>query len=84
MWRQTKVKGRAPVILVALFVLGAVLPVYAYGDPSGGLFFQILMPTLAAIWGMWMVFANSIRRRFANLLRKLRGTTAGGSGNSLS
>jgi hypothetical protein len=84
MRRKTKVKGRVPVIMVALLVLAAVLPVYAYGDPSGGLFFQILMPTLAAIWGMWMVFANSIRRRVADLLRKLRGTSADGSGSSLS
>ncbi len=77
-------RGRVPVIMVALLVLVVVRPVYAYGDPSGGVFFQILMPTLAAIWGMWMVFANGIRRRVADLLRKRRGTSADGSGTSLS
>lgn len=76
-------KARFSVITVALFVLLAVLPVYAYADPSGGVFFQVLMPTLAAIWGMWMVFANSIRRRITNLLRKLRGISVDGSSGSL-
>jgi hypothetical protein len=48
-------------------------PRYAYGDPGGGALFQILMPVLAAIWGMWLIFPNNIRRRASNLLRKLRG-----------
>ena len=50
-----------------------VLPCYAYGDPSGGMLFQLLMPLLAAIWGMWMIFANRVRRRARILLRKMRG-----------
>jgi len=77
-------KGRWLLITLAIFVLLPVLPAYAYGDPSGGLLFQVLMPTLAAIWGMWMVFANSIRRRVGNLLRRLRGTSIDENGGSLS
>jgi hypothetical protein len=76
-------KRRWLLITVVLFVVLPVLPVYAYGDPSGGLLFQVLMPTLAAIWGMWMVFANSIRRRLGNLLRRLRGTSIDQNGGSL-
>jgi hypothetical protein len=76
-------RRRCLLITVVLFVLLPVLPVYAYGDPSGGLLFQVLMPTLAAIWGMWMVFANSIRRRLGNLLRRLRGTSIDQDGGSL-
>jgi hypothetical protein len=66
---------RCLLLILMLFMLLAVLPCYAYGDPSGGTLFQVLMPALAAIWGMWMIFANSIRRRAANLLRKLRGSS---------
>jgi hypothetical protein len=67
------VKRRWPLLVLLVFVLLPVLPCYAYGDPSGGTLFQLLMPTLAALWGMWMIFANSIRRRAATLLRRLRG-----------
>jgi hypothetical protein len=67
---------RCPLLIVMVFVLLAVLPCYAYGDPSGGTLFQVLMPVLAAIWGMWMIFANNLRRRGSNLLRKWRGTGA--------
>ena len=59
----------------AVFMLLAVLPCYAYGDPSGGTLFQVIMPTSAAIWGMWLIFANSLCRRAANLLRTLRRTS---------
>jgi hypothetical protein len=73
------VHRRSPVLLVVMvFVLLAVVPCYAYGDPSGGTLFQVLMPVLAAIWGMWMIFANNLRRRGSNLLRKWRGTEAAG------
>jgi hypothetical protein len=61
--------GRFAVITL---VLPSVLPCYAYGDPTGGAFFQLLMPALAAIWGMWMIFANRIRRLASKLLCKLR------------
>ena len=61
-------------ILLILFVLIGV-PAYAYADPTGGALFQVLMPTLAAIWGVWLIFANKLRRAFATLLRKLRGTS---------
>ena len=60
-------------LFVTLFLLLGI-PAYAYGDPSGGLLFQILMPMLAAMWAMWLIFANRLRRAVANLIRKLRGS----------
>ncbi len=66
-------RGRCPLLVAMVFVFFGVLPCYAYGDPSGGALFQILMPVLAALWGMWLIFANNIRRRGSNLLRRWRG-----------
>ena len=66
-------RARSPwLVLLCLIVLSS-LPAYAYADPSGGMLFQVLMPMLAAIWGMWMIFAHNIRRRVSNLIRKFRG-----------
>jgi hypothetical protein len=59
---------------VTLFVLIGV-PAYAYGDPTGGALFQLLMPALAALWGFWLIFANKLRRGFGVVVRKLRGTS---------
>lgn len=75
-WREETMGRRCPLLIVAVFVLLGVLPCYAYGDPTGGALFQILMPVLAAIWGMWLIFASSIRRRASGLLRKLRGMSS--------
>jgi hypothetical protein len=61
-------------LLFATLVLLSPLPVYAYGDPSGGVLFQILMPMLAGIWATWMIFANRLRRVLGGIMRKLRGT----------
>jgi hypothetical protein len=44
-----------------------------YGDPSGGMIFQILAPLLAVLWGMWIVFANRVRRFAEGVLARLRG-----------
>lgn len=60
-------------VIVVLFLLSAI-PSYAYGDPSGGTLFQVLMPTLAALWAVWMIFANRVRRSLSFFYRKLRGT----------
>jgi hypothetical protein len=60
-------------LIVMVFVLLA-LPCYAYDDPSGGALFQILTPVLAAIWGMWLIFANNTRQRESNL--QLRGISS--------
>lgn len=60
------------VIVVILFLLGGV-SAHAYGDPSGGTLFQVLMPALAGAWAMWLIFANRIRRSLILLYRKLRG-----------
>jgi hypothetical protein len=57
--------------VVAIMLLG--VPAYAYGDPSGGALFQILMPMLAALWAVWMIFANKVRRVVGRFVRRLRG-----------
>ncbi len=65
--------ARSSLVFIVTMFLVAALPCYAYGDPSGGALFQVLIPFLAALWGMWMIFANKVRRRVSNLLRKWRG-----------
>jgi len=61
-------------LLVLLSFMLLALPAYAYGDPTGGMLFQILMPTLAAIWGLCIILANGVRGAFAKLMRRLRPT----------
>ena len=70
--RRSNPHMRSIVFFVTVFLLIGI-PAYAYGDPSGGLLFQMLMPMLAAIWGMWMIFAKRVQRGMTNLLRRLRG-----------
>ena len=65
-------RAKLAVLVTLLMLVG--IPAYAYGDPSGGTLFQVLMPTLAAIWAMWMIFANHVRRTVGNFVRKLRGS----------
>jgi hypothetical protein len=60
-------------VVVTLFLLAGI-PAHAYGDPSGGTLFQVLMPALAALWGMWMIFANRARKGLSHLYHWLRGT----------
>jgi hypothetical protein len=55
----------------AFFLVG--IPAYAYGDPTGGTLFQVLLPMLAAVWAMFLIFANRIRRGIAGFFTKLRG-----------
>ncbi len=62
-------------VTVVLFLLAA-LPAHAYADPTGGSLFQILMPMLAGLWAIWMIFANRVRNTFTALYRKLRGVKA--------
>lgn len=59
--------------------LVATSPAYAYGDPSGGTLFQVLMPLLATIWGVWLILAGTIRRNLSKLLNKLRGANMTGN-----
>jgi hypothetical protein len=66
-------------IVLSFFLVG--MPVFAYGDPTGGTLFQVLMPTLAAIWATWMIFANRVRQLFATAYRKLRGVESDESGS---
>src|SRR4030095_5346833 len=61
------------VLVVAFVVIVLPLPLFAYGDPTGGALFQILGPLLAVLWGAWMIFANGVRKRVGNLVRRLRG-----------
>lgn len=58
-------------VTVLLFV--PLIPCYAYGDPTGGNLFQVLLPVLAMIWGMWLIFANKVRCGIRRLFRKKRG-----------
>jgi hypothetical protein len=57
---------------IPFFLLG--IPAYAYGDPTGGTLFSVLLPMLAAVWAMFLIFANRIRRGISGLLGKLRGS----------
>jgi hypothetical protein len=66
------VRLKISVLVVLCMLVG--IPAYAYGDPSGGALFQVLMPMLAALWATWMIFANQVRRTVGNFWRKLRGT----------
>ena len=59
-------------VVIMLFLVSA-MPAYAYGDPSGGTLFQILMPALAGFWAMWMILANRIRKLASIFYRRLRG-----------
>lgn len=61
-------------VVVLMFFLAAGVPAHAYGDPSGGTLFQVLMPLLAGLWAMWMIFASRVRRGLLLFYRKLRGT----------
>jgi hypothetical protein len=71
----SKVNFRGLSIFLALFILVS-MPANAYADPSGGSLFQILMPTLAALWAMWMILANRVRNAVIALYRKVRGVAA--------
>jgi len=65
--------NRWDLVVVVLLFLSAGIPAHAYGDPSGGTLFQVLMPLLAGLWAMWMIFANRVRRGLLLFYRKLRG-----------
>lgn len=66
--------SRRPTALIAIsfFLLG--IPAYAYGDPTGGTLFQVILPMLAAVWAMFLIFANRIRRGISRVFGKLRGS----------
>ncbi|HEX3106781.1 MAG TPA: hypothetical protein VHQ22_20260 [Terriglobales bacterium] len=55
---------------IPFFLVG--IPAYAYGDPTGGTLFSVLLPMLAAVWAMFLIFANRIRRGISGLFGKLR------------
>jgi hypothetical protein len=63
---------RRRLLIFVFLMLMVALPAYAYGDPTGGMLFQLLTPILAMIWGLWMILANSIRRGTAKLIRRFR------------
>jgi len=68
-----KTMNRFDFVLVLALVLLTGLPAKAYADPSGGTLFQILMPTLAAVWAIWTILANRIRKGLSAIFRKVRG-----------
>jgi hypothetical protein len=57
--------------VVLLMLVG--IPAYGYGDPSGGTLFQVLLPALAAVWGIWMIFVGHLRRYLASVIERFRG-----------
>jgi hypothetical protein len=65
--------NRWHLVIVVMLFLSAGVPAHAYGDPTGGTLFQVLMPALAALWAAWMIFANRVRRGLTSMYRKLRG-----------
>jgi hypothetical protein len=65
-------RRRAVLFTIPFFLLG--IPAYAYGDPTGGTLFSVLLPMLAAVWAMFLIFANRIRRGISGLFGKLRGS----------
>ena len=65
-------RRHAVLFTIPFFLLG--MPAYAYGDPTGGTLFQVLLPMLAAVWAMFLIFANRIRRGISVLFGKLRGS----------
>jgi hypothetical protein len=67
---------RQIVFLAVLFFLVGI-PAYAYGDPTGGSLFQFLLPMLAALWAMFLIFANRIRRAIVGFMGKLRRSKTG-------
>jgi hypothetical protein len=64
-------RRNAVLFTIPFFLLG--IPAYAYGDPTGGTLFQVLLPMLAAVWAMFLIFANRIRRGISGFFGKLRG-----------
>jgi hypothetical protein len=64
-------RRRVVLFTIPFFLLG--IPAYAYGDPTGGTLFQVLLPMVAAVWAMFLIFANRIRRGISGLFGKLRG-----------
>ena len=55
----------------------------AYGDPSGGLLFQMLTPLVAVLWGGWLIFAGGVRKRIGRLIGRSHPVTPEDDGESL-
>ena len=75
-WRSIHERSRRlPLGLVSLslsLLLAMPAPALAYGDPTGGVLFQLLLPILGALWGVWLIVAGRARQAFATVLRRLR------------
>ncbi len=65
-------RSRIVFFVTLFFLVGA--PAYAYGDPTGGSLLPFLFSMVAAIWAMFLIFANRIRRTLAAFMAKLRGS----------
>lgn len=55
-----------------VFVLRLSAHAIAYGDPSGGMLFQVLTPLAAVLWGGWLILAGGVRKRLGKVIRKFR------------
>ncbi|HEY1660283.1 MAG TPA: hypothetical protein VGG14_18160 [Candidatus Sulfotelmatobacter sp.] len=53
-----------------ILIVASPMPAHAYGDPSGGMLFQIITPILALLWGTWLIFAQKIHRWFQKVTGK--------------
>ncbi len=65
-------RGQIVFFVTLFFLLG--MPAYAYGDPTGGSFLQIVLPALAAFWAFFLIFANRIRKAVTGFVHKLSGS----------
>lgn len=72
-------------LLCGLVFAAFKLPAHAlaYGDPSGGLLFQMLTPLVAVLWGGWLILAGGVRKRVGRLIGRFRSATPEDDGESL-
>ena len=64
--------------LAAAIVLAQTGPAKAYVDPNaGGLIFQILMPLLSAVWGIYLLLRRWLSRKIRELWRTLATSWSG-------
>jgi hypothetical protein len=77
-----RIRFKLSLFIFFVLILVVAAPAYAYGDPSGGMLFQVLTPIVAALWGAWMAFAHNIHKRVAKAFSRNRSTDAGDTGEN--
>ncbi len=63
-------------LLMLATALAFATPAYAYGDPSGGNFLQVVRPAMAMVWGGCLIFYHRVRRLVQRLRRKANQPTS--------